>query len=86
MMNSLYGKFGETLDRELTNQITDDDDLLLKLFQTGKLYDVKPLNDRYVSYSGLQETNQKNCNTNFFIAAYITARGRINLHKPIMDI
>jgi hypothetical protein len=86
-MNSLYGKFGQKLERVDESQITEDEDLLLRLYSQGLLHGVNPINDRYMSYSATNiQTIDASCGTNFMIAAFITARGRINLHSGIMTI
>jgi hypothetical protein len=54
LMNSLYGKFGEELNRRIDGDITDSEDFLVKLFSKGLLHSVKPINDRYMMYSGIQ--------------------------------
>ena len=66
--------------------ITTDADLILTMFSKGHLGSVKYLNERYIQFSGTIETEQGYNTTNFVIASYITARGRINLHKGIMAV
>ena len=35
LMNSLYGKLSESAEREVSNMITDDPDLILSMFSKG---------------------------------------------------
>ena len=86
-MNSLYGKFGENPSRDVSNYVTDKEDLLIELFQKDAIKNISVINDRYYQYSAtLTQNQQADSTTNFVIASYITARGRINLHKGIMAL
>lgn len=40
-MNGLYGKYGEKPQREVSNFVTDNEDLLIDMFSKGLLHDVK---------------------------------------------
>jgi hypothetical protein len=74
-LNSLYGKFGFARLREATDVITSDKDYVMQLLGQGLVNDVKIINDRYISFSGYQVADCSR--TNFALAAYITARGRM---------
>ena len=76
-MNSTYGKLGWSKEHDVSNFITFDVNFLLEQFAMGNITSVSKINDRYSSYSGIQVSGT--ARTNFMLASYITARGRLQI-------
>lgn len=74
-MNSTYGKLGWAAVHDVSNYVTSNIDFLLSQFASGHIFDVEKINETYMQYSGIQENDTSR--TNFVLASYITARGRL---------
>lgn len=76
-LNSTYGKLGWASEHDIANHVTCDTKFLLEQFALGNITKISKINERYTSYSGVQVSDCKR--TNFMLASYITARGRLQL-------
>ncbi len=76
-MNSLYGKFGQKPEDDVSHMITPHDSVIMNLLRDGRIHDVERLNEKYLIYSAT--VAKRSTRTNFMIASYITARARIQL-------
>lgn len=81
LLNSTYGKLGWAKEHDVSNYVTYDTAFLLHQFAQGNITSISKLNDRYTSYSGVQVSEAKR--TNFMLASYITARGRLQLIETL---
>lgn len=102
MLNSLYGKFGQKLVREVLTSYRDSNPIIMKklgLFnklndtQIESIHDLEEYdfldNPKYPSrlcddiISFEEQTPPARNQTNVIIAAYVTARARLNLHREM---
>jgi DNA polymerase elongation subunit (family B) len=83
LLNSLYGKFAYASEHDVT-KITSDNKIITDMMAKGLLKNIEQINEKYIQYSGIEKCD--NPRTNFMLASFITARGRIHLIKSLYQL
>jgi hypothetical protein len=81
-LNSLWGKFGQNLDRDDVIYVNNELDYL-KYFEKMRRYEI--LNDKMV-FMKISGSKKPTFRTTMCVAAYTTAHARIRLHKLMTGI
>lgn len=87
MMNGSYGKYSLNMYREMSNELTTNEDLILNMMANGAITNFREKDiqgKKFYEFSGLSE--QKSQYTNIMLASFITAYGRIQLNRLQRDI